>query len=176
MYSDMLVGIEMDRPVDAIFVNSPLKDYDVSPRYNDFTLPVLGLGYIATYAKSQGFNVAVLDAESLGLGIKEIASVINSANPRWVGLNLLAPTYRHSVHILQQINPEISVMLGGHQAKAMPTEIIQDGQISRIDSMILGEGEYRASAILGDASRRDGMLEIYWRGKSGETQRSHLFF
>lgn len=46
-------------------------DYGLRPRVNDFTLPVLGMGYIATYAAHQGFNVGVIDAEVLGLGIKE---------------------------------------------------------------------------------------------------------
>ena len=61
--TELLAGMNVTRPVDLILINSPLKNYDLSPRYNDFTLPVLGLGYIATYAHQAGFNVAVLDAE-----------------------------------------------------------------------------------------------------------------
>jgi len=105
--------------LDAVFVNSPLKDYDERPRHNDFTLPVLGLGYIATYADRAGHNVGVLDCESLGLGLSAAAAVINAARPRWVGLNLLAPTYRHSVTLLSRLDADIRVLLGGHQAKAM---------------------------------------------------------
>ena len=74
----LLVGVDETRRVDVVFINSPLKNYDLSRRYNDFTLPVLGLGYIATYACEQGFNVGVLDAEALGLGISQISSLINS--------------------------------------------------------------------------------------------------
>jgi hypothetical protein len=32
-------------------------------------------GYIATYAKNQGFNVGIINAEALGLGIDQTASV-----------------------------------------------------------------------------------------------------
>lgn len=42
----MLAGIHDNAPIDAIFINSPLKNYGISPRYNDFTLPVLGLGLL----------------------------------------------------------------------------------------------------------------------------------
>src|SRR4051794_12987255 len=98
-------GLDMTRAADAVFVNSPLKNYDLAPRYNDFTLPVLGLGYLATYARTHGFNVGVLDAEALGLGISRIAAIVNALRPRWVGLNLLAPTYRHSIGILQLTDP-----------------------------------------------------------------------
>jgi anaerobic magnesium-protoporphyrin IX monomethyl ester cyclase len=159
----MIVGIRNSHSIDAIFINSPLKNYDLSPRYNDFTLPVLGLGYIATFVRNQGFNVGVLDAEALRLGVSEIASIINGTNPRWLGLNLLAPTYRYSVEILQKLSPEIAVMLGGHQAKAMPSQILAYSRIPRIDALILGESEYRVAAILEKTDRRSDLPEVYWR-------------
>ena len=73
-----------------MFVNTPLRDYTQRPRVNDFTLPVLGMGYLATYAATQGFNVGVLDAEAHGLGLSIGIDLINSLAPRWVGFNLLA--------------------------------------------------------------------------------------
>ena len=72
---ELLAGVDTTHSIDLMLINSPLKNYDFSPRYNDFTLPVLGLGYIATYARQAGFNVAVLDAEALGLGISRIAAL-----------------------------------------------------------------------------------------------------
>lgn len=147
-----IFGADLSHSLDALFVNSPLKDYDVWPRHNDFTLPVLGLGYIATYAKAHGFNVGVLDVESRGMGLTAAATLINEHRPRWVGLNLLAPTYRNSVRLLRLLDPEIRVMLGGHQAKAMPHEILRDSSIPRIDALVLGEGDIRVAALLSDAN------------------------
>lgn len=152
---------------DLILVNSPLKNYDLTPRQNDFTLPTLGLGYIATCAEQAGFDVDVFDAEALGLGIQKLAGLINARQPRWVGLNLLAPTYVQSVALLQRLNPEIRVMLGGHQAKAMPAEILKDQQIPRIDALVLGEGETRVPRLLGDAQARRHLPRVYWR-ENGE--------
>ncbi len=142
----------MARQIDAIFVNSPLKDYGAEPRHNDFTLPVLGLGYIATSARTAGFNVGVLDVESLGLSISAAAALINEVHPRWVGLNLLAPTYKLSVGLLALFDEDIAVMLGGHQAKAMPFEILADARINRVDALVLGEGDHRVAALLEDGS------------------------
>jgi hypothetical protein len=51
-----VAGADLTRPLDALFVNAPLRDYSLRPRTNDFTLPVLGMAYIATYAAAQGFN------------------------------------------------------------------------------------------------------------------------
>ncbi len=162
-----LAGADLSRPLDAVFINSPLKDYDLAPRLNDFTLPVLGLGYLATYAASLGFNVAVLDAESLGLGLSEVADTVNALAPRWVGLNLLAPTYRHSVSLLGKLSPDIAVMLGGHQAKAMPHVILADEAIPRIDALVLGEGDTRVAALLEDLHARERLPGVLWRGGHG---------
>src|SRR5882724_6985628 len=116
---DLIAGADPARELDALFVNAPLRDYSLRPRVNDFTLPVLGMGYLATYAVSRGFNVGVLDAEAHGLGIEETISRINELAPRWVGLNLLAPTYALSAQIAASLDPTIKIMVGGHQAKAM---------------------------------------------------------
>ena len=64
---DLIAGADPAREIDALFVNAPLLDYDERPRVNDFTLPVLGMAYIATYAAAKGFNLGVLDAEVHGL-------------------------------------------------------------------------------------------------------------
>jgi radical SAM superfamily enzyme YgiQ (UPF0313 family) len=166
--TSVILGHEPGKPLDAVFINSPLKDYDKSPRRNDFTLPVLGLGYIATYAKRAGFNVGVLDAEALGLGVNQIARITNEAAPRWVGLNLLAPTYWNSVEILRHISPDIQVMVGGHQVKAMPTEILRDTRIPRIDAMVLGEGESRVERLLEDVAEREKLPNVLWRSAGSE--------
>lgn len=167
MVEDVIV-----RPIDILFINSPLKNYDVFPRYNDFTLPVLGLGYIATFLQKQGFSVDVLDAEARGLGISKIIMYVQKMRPRWVGLNLLAPTYRHSVDILNGLPYDILVMLGGHQAKAMPEHILADKRIPRIDALILGEAEYRAAEIVANIHRRSVLPEVWWRTETGEIRES----
>ncbi|SCB51758.1 B12 binding domain-containing protein [Bradyrhizobium shewense] len=149
--------------VDLVLVNSPLKDYDQEPRRNNFTLPTLGLAYIATCANRSGFAVRVLDAEARGLGLSQVAALLNRVGPRWVGLNLLAPTYVHSVRLLQQLDPAISVMLGGHQAKALPRSILEDFRIPRIDALVLGEAETRVPRLLGDKRSRGELPGVFWR-------------
>ena len=91
-----VLGADLTRPLDCVFVNAPLRDYADRPRVNDYTLPVLGMAYIATYAVQHGFNVGVLDAEALGLPVADVVHTINALSPRWAGFNLLAPTYEIS--------------------------------------------------------------------------------
>lgn len=178
-----VAGADLSAPVDLLLVNAPLRDYALRPRLNDFTLPVLGMGYIATYAATAGFNVGVVDAESLGLGVSQTQQIINSLTPRWVGFNLLAPTYEISAAIAAGLAPEIKVMVGGHQAKAMPTEIIRDPRLSRLEALVLGEGETRVVELLRDRRRRLELPGVMWldpvmqrpvTGATGPDAKTHL--
>nr|WP_279632859.1 radical SAM protein [Micromonospora antibiotica] len=144
-------------------VNAPLRDYSLRPRVNDFTLPVLGMGYLATYATAQGFTVGVLDGEALGLGIAQIQNIINEAAPRWVGFNLLAPTYQLSARIAAGLDPAIQLMVGGHQAKAMPQAVIEDPRFARLEALVIGEGETRVAALLEDHRNRVRLPGVMWR-------------
>jgi radical SAM superfamily enzyme YgiQ (UPF0313 family) len=158
----LIAGADPTREVDVLFVNAPLRDYSLRPRVNDFTLPVLGMGYIATYAAHQGFNVGVLDAEAHGPGVAHTIALVNRVKPRWVGFNLLAPTYEISARIAANLDPDIALMLGGHQAKAMPTEILTDPRMSRCAALVLGEAETRVAKSLDDQHNRVRLPGVMW--------------
>ncbi|WP_240634106.1 MULTISPECIES: cobalamin B12-binding domain-containing protein [Streptomyces] len=115
----LITGADATHTLDALFVNAPLRDYDLRPRTNDYTLPVLGMAYIATYAQQAGFNVGVLDAEAHGLGIEETARIVNTVAPRWAAMNLLAPTYEMSARIAAKLDPSIALMVGGHHVPSL---------------------------------------------------------
>ncbi len=158
----LIAGADPARELDVLFVNAPLRDYSLRPRTNDFTLPVLGMGYIATYAAHRGFNVGVLDAEAHGLGIDHTARLINQAKPRWAGFNLLAPTYEISACLAAALGPAIKIMLGGHQAKAMPTEILTDPRMARCAALVIGEAETRVAELLDDHRNRVRLPGVMW--------------
>ena len=157
-----IAGADLAQPLDALFVNAPLRDYSLRPRTNNFTLPVLGMAYIATYAASQGFNVGVIDAEALGLGVDQTIAIINDRSPRWAGFNLLAPTYEISARIAAGLDSGIQIMAGGHQAKAMPHDVLADPRFARLEALVLGEGETRVAELLKDRRYRSGLPGVMW--------------
>ncbi|MFD5781718.1 B12-binding domain-containing radical SAM protein [Streptomyces sp. NPDC126933] len=162
----LITGADPTRTLDALFVNAPLRDYDQRPRTNDYTLPVLGMAYIATYAKEVGgFNVGLLDAEAHGLGIAETVNLVNEAQPRWAAMNLLAPTYEMSARIAAGLSPDIALMVGGHHAKAMPDRVLTDPRMSNLRALVLGEGELRVAALLEDEQRRRELPGVLWRDR-----------
>jgi radical SAM superfamily enzyme YgiQ (UPF0313 family) len=162
----LITGADPARTIDALFVNAPLRDYDQRPRTNDYTLPVLGMAYIATYAQRiGGFNVGVLDAEAHGLGIEETARLVNETEPRWAAMNLLAPIYEMSARIASKLDPGIALMVGGHHAKAMPDRILADPRMANLRALVLGEGELRVAALLEDEQRRRELPGVLWRDR-----------
>lgn len=163
---DPIAGVDPAHVLDALFVNAPLRDYGLRPRTNDYTLPVLGMAYIATYAQEVGgFNVGVLDAEAHGLGIAETARLINRVRPRWVGMNLLAPTYEMSARIADALDPGIALMVGGHHARAMPARVLDDTRMRNLRALVIGEAETRVAALLADEHRRTELPGVMWRDR-----------
>jgi radical SAM superfamily enzyme YgiQ (UPF0313 family) len=158
----VITGHDPRRRLDLLLVNAPLRDYGVRPRVNDFTLPVLGMAYIATYAAANGFNVAVLDAEAHGLSVGRIVTLVNQTQPRWAGFNLLAPTYEISARIVDRLDPTIQILLGGHQAKAMPAPILCDHRMRNVAALVLGEAETRVVELLRDHRRRTELPGVMW--------------
>ncbi|WP_283139287.1 B12-binding domain-containing radical SAM protein [Rhizohabitans arisaemae] len=148
--------------MDLLLVNAPLRDYAERPRVNDYTLPVLGMAYIATHAATRGWNVAVLDAEAHGLPVADTIATINQLAPRWAGFNLLAPTYEISASIAASLDPSIRIMVGGHHAKAVPQRILTDPRMARCDALILGEAETRVVELLTDYRNRADLPGIMW--------------
>lgn len=158
----LVLGADLSHPLDCVFVNAPLRDYALRPRVNDYTLPVLGMAYIATYAASRGFNVGILDAEAHGVPVSDVVRTVNELAPRWAAFNLLAPTYEITAQIAGRLDPSIKVMVGGHQAKAMPTEILADTRMRHCEALVLGEGETRVASLLADQRNRTELPAVMW--------------
>ncbi|MFJ3309671.1 B12-binding domain-containing radical SAM protein [Streptomyces sp. NPDC086549] len=159
----LIAGADDRHTLDALFINAPLRDYTLRPRTNDYTLPVLGMAYIATYAQQRGFNIGVLDAEAHGLGLEETARIVNAAAPRWAAMNLLAPTYEMSAKIAALLDPGIALMVGGHHAKALPDRVLNDPRMRHLRALVLGEGELRVAALLEDEHNRRTLPGVLWR-------------
>jgi radical SAM superfamily enzyme YgiQ (UPF0313 family) len=159
----LIKGARNADQLDLLLVNAPLRDYAARPRVNDYTLPVLGMAYIATYATQRGYHVGVLDAEAHGLAIADTITVINQTQPRWAGFNLLAPTYEISASIAAALDKGIRVMAGGHHAKAMPVTVLADPRFARCDALVLGEAETRVVELLADHRNRADLPAVMWR-------------
>ena len=53
-------------------------------------------------------------------------------------------------------------MLGGHQAKAMPAEILADPRMRRCAALVIGEAETRVAELLGDHGTAPRLPGVLW--------------
>jgi anaerobic magnesium-protoporphyrin IX monomethyl ester cyclase len=153
---------------DLVLINSPINDYNRIPRPDTEELPAFGLAYIATESERAGFNVGLLDAETLALSPEETAKIINNTNPKWVGINMLTPTYQLARRIVVNIKPEIPLIAGAAHAKALPEKVLRDPLIGdRIKVIALEDGEYIVRGLLQDVDPEDmeGVAYIDDRGE-----------
>ena len=148
--------------IDLILVNCPLRDYGDKPKDSYEVLPPLGLGYIATYNASVGFNVGMIDAESEGLSIKDIVDTIHEAQPKYVGINLLTPTRLVALHIAEMISDEIGLLVGGAHATALPYRTaIEFEKVHPNTTVFVAEAEVAVSYLL-EGKPRVAIPGICW--------------
>ncbi len=172
---NLIAGLrEPQQRPDLILINSPINDYTNVDRPDTEQLPAFGLAHIATECEKAGFNVGVLDAETLAIPPEEAARIINEVKPRWVGINMLTPTFPLGKRILQNINPDIPVAAGAAHAKAMPEQILRDPDIGdRIVALALEDGEYIMRGLMQGIPPSEMGGIAYIDDKNGEFVEKH---
>lgn len=134
--------------IDLLLLNTPQPYQTDLPLVPYASLPPLGLAYIATWLNNEGFSVELLDAEHLGLDAAATAAIVNEKQPRFLGINLLSPTYQVATQILKMVDPGITIVAGGSHADALPHHVMNDPRMRKISFLILGDGEFKMEALL----------------------------
>jgi radical SAM superfamily enzyme YgiQ (UPF0313 family) len=155
--SERISGLkEPNSRPDIVLVNSPINDYKRIPKPDTEELPAFGLAHIATECEAAGFNVGVLDAETLALTPEETAKTLNEVNPKWVGINMLTPTYSLARRIVVNLREDIPVIAGAAHAKALPEKVLRDPLIGeKIKVISLEDGEFITRGLLENISPED---------------------
>lgn len=106
--------------VDVVLIQPPCDDlmWGHSPQTS---LP-LGLSYLSSTLIEGGFNVKVIDADTLSLNTIDVLDRVIKEHPRVVGLSITTPTLRSAYKIVKGIQERVSaeVVLGGPHITADP--------------------------------------------------------
>jgi len=121
--------------------------------------PPLGLLYVAAYMEAQGrHEVIVLDTQVEGITYDLLPERIAHIGPDIVGITAMTFTLLDVVKttaLVKQVDPNITVVLGGPHPHIYPQETIQ---MPNVDLVVMGEGE-RVFSDLVDALDRGTSLE-----------------
>ncbi len=128
----------------VIFVTPPLS---ADKRYGKLwhaggSEPPLGLCYLSSAVKKQGFKVHIVDAQACNLCLEDTVSLIMSLGPKYVGITASTMAIESAAKLAEAIkilNSEIKIIIGGCHVTALPIETLQ--QYRFFDIGVVGEGE-----------------------------------
>jgi len=120
----------------------------VPPKLNMSIVPPLGLGYLASSLRQEGYKVELFDFVKQRASLNDAADKIIRKNPRFVGLTVLTHYYntaKELIKLMKQKNSKLKVIIGGVHISALPEFSLQDLEA---DFAIIGEGEEVISKVI----------------------------
>ncbi|OHA49406.1 MAG: hypothetical protein A2W59_02545 [Candidatus Terrybacteria bacterium RIFCSPHIGHO2_02_41_19] len=133
-----------------VLVQPPLtleERYGIKHQSGGETIP-LGLLYLASSIRANGYQTMIIDAEILGLNIKTAAEKILSENPGIVGFTAVTISIDNAAAVAEEIKksrPEIVTVVGGHHLTTIPEETLN--RFHQFDIGVIGEGEKTLSDL-----------------------------
>lgn len=135
------------------------------------TGPPLGLAYLASIARLEGHDVAIVDSLAEGIDLEGLREKIRSFYPDIVGITAttsMIPDAYEAARVAKEVNHDTKVLIGGPHVTFLPEDTLNECR--HIDIVVRGEGELVFRELL----RRKELREV--RGityRDGEVIRSN---
>jgi len=107
-----------------------------------YSMPPLGVTYLATVLEGSGIKTRVIDAEHQGLNLEQTARRAVGFDPELVGISVMTPMFSAALElckIIKSLNKNIRVCFGGPHISATISESFSFSD--DLDSLFLGESE-----------------------------------
>ncbi len=104
--------------------------------------PPLGLMYIATVLKQNGFDVRIIDSVPMGIDYHQLKQQISDYQPFIVGIATFTMSMVDvllTAKLVKEVDNKINVVLGGHHVLLYPQESIK---YDNVDFILKGEADY----------------------------------
>ena len=131
-----------------IFLITPPKNREESLIMGfKWTVPHIGLGYIASYINQFNYETKIFDLNYVNL--KKFIQIIRKERPDAIGITATTEEFygvKRILAIIKKINPNIYTILGGPHATALPERTLIN--LPQLDFVVIGEGEYTFKNLL----------------------------
>ena len=129
------------------------------PPSNALTLtPPIGLGYLVSVLRKNGYDAEILDAQLHSLGVEKVLEKINKSRPDILGISVLTSNYPAAKKITagtKRLLPDTKIVLGGPHPSALPEATLKEVPA---DFLVRGEGEYSLLGLVKFLEKREGDL------------------
>ncbi len=124
----------------VVLINPPVAE----GRYfsKNYAMPVVGLGYIASYLEKMGIAVSIIDAKFENLTMKQTLNRIDMEKAEFIGITAMTMEIDVAEKIaanVKQIFPKSITVIGGSHAVALPMDVLK--RYPSFDFLVTGEGE-----------------------------------
>jgi anaerobic magnesium-protoporphyrin IX monomethyl ester cyclase len=118
----------------------------IFPYFNDdasfFKFPPLGLGYLASYCRQNGYSVGIVDCTFLTW--EQAVSKVRQMRPRVVGVQSMLSMKNAALRFARELKDDCELLIaGGPQPTVYPEKFADD-----FDLVVLGEGEQTTLEVL----------------------------
>ncbi|MFQ5753525.1 MAG: B12-binding domain-containing radical SAM protein, partial [bacterium] len=123
------------------------------PRKN----PPLGLAFLASYIRREGYNPIIIDLNIDDYSDKEFSELVRKYNPLVVGFSFMTNQYGECLRLAKLVKSSIasvSIAVGGPHISALPKEILQESVA--VDFSVVGEGEISFLELLNALGSGEG--------------------
>ena len=163
-------GCRLGEATVRILLCVPRSPFDPKVKPADLALyPPLGLGYLATYLRHAGHEVALLDNSVRRYSVEPFKKAVADFAPDLVGFTAYTVTVNAALALakcVKEVSGRIQVVLGGCHPTCLPKETLAHDQV---DMVVVGEGEEtlcEVAAALSSGGELDG-IEGLWYKKDG---------
>ena len=115
----------------------------------------LGIFYLASYIRSKGHEVCVIDAEAQQKTVADLVAVASRYRADAVGISATTVAFPRALQVAEAIKEhlgDIPVMMGGPHVTAAAGDVMSHPSI---DFAVLGEGEVTLAALLETLDRKE---------------------
>jgi anaerobic magnesium-protoporphyrin IX monomethyl ester cyclase len=124
----------------VIIINPPAAI--LRERHDVLNHPHLGLGYLSSYLRHNGFTCQPIDAKFERMDMDKLAESLKEYKPALVGITAMTHEVGQAAKVAKmakELFPGVKTALGGAHASALPRETL--AQFPEFDMVIAGEGE-----------------------------------
>lgn len=146
-----------------LLINTPIDRSNTlgkfSSIYNDMKMIPTGLAYLASFVRSGGIDVKILDQYAECLSMNEIYDIIEKFSPDLIGYSATTPNYYAAIYMARQIRerfPYIHTVMGGNHPSIFPEKVLKN---EAIDFVIRDEGEYALLALCKALANKEEIFE-----------------
>jgi radical SAM superfamily enzyme YgiQ (UPF0313 family) len=138
-------------------------------------IPPLGLLYLSSYVRRQGYDPHVIDLKVEKIDDSELLKRVRQVRPEVIGIRAFtpdAPEMHRLARLLKRAFPAVPIVVGGPHPSTDPEEVLED---EAVDCAVVGEGEATFLDLLdalGAQRPLDQVPGLALRGSDTKVQRT----